>query len=161
MSDHRRTTIGIYTNEITLTCDLSKSAIASYAFPGLSERCSICHQLVRYMYPDSHGCNDINNSLSLSSTEGIDFKPDVGGTSSDTSAFSVMKREYLLDGQSAFSRPYTPYYMKIIQPTVDWRHWQHEPNFESESWDEPWFRVPAPAAAPQASRATQYVVYEY
>jgi len=27
-------------------CDLSKSAIVSHAFPGPSERCSICHQLV-------------------------------------------------------------------------------------------------------------------
>ena len=123
---------GYLREEITLTCDLSKSAIVSHSFPGLSERCSICHQLIRYTYPDSHGCNDINSSLSLSSTEDIDPR-NIGVTSLD--AFSVMEREYLLDGQfapsSSSNSPYTPY--MTIQPT-DWRHWQHEPNFESEAW---------------------------
>ena len=37
---------GYLREEITLTCDLSKSAIFSHAFPGPGERCSICHQLV-------------------------------------------------------------------------------------------------------------------
>jgi hypothetical protein len=38
---------GYLREEITLTCDLSKSAIVSHAFPAPSERCSICHQLVQ------------------------------------------------------------------------------------------------------------------
>ena len=38
---------------ITLTCDLSKSAIVSHAFPGPSERCSICHWLDQYTYSES------------------------------------------------------------------------------------------------------------
>ena len=44
---------GYLREEITLTCDLSKSAIVSHAFPGPSERCSICHQLVQYTYSES------------------------------------------------------------------------------------------------------------
>jgi hypothetical protein len=44
---------GYLREEITLTCDLSKSVIVSHAFPGLSERCSICHQLVQYAYSES------------------------------------------------------------------------------------------------------------
>ena len=43
---------GYLREEITLTCDLSKSVIVSHAFPGLSERCSICHQLVQYTYSE-------------------------------------------------------------------------------------------------------------
>jgi hypothetical protein len=39
---------GYFREEITLACDLSKSVIVSHAFPGPSERCSICHQLVPY-----------------------------------------------------------------------------------------------------------------
>ena len=39
---------GYLREEITLTCDLSKSVIVSHVFPGPSERCSICHQLVPY-----------------------------------------------------------------------------------------------------------------
>ena len=44
---------GYLREEITLTCDLSKSVIVSHAFPGPSERCSICHQLVQYTYSAS------------------------------------------------------------------------------------------------------------
>ena len=44
---------GYLREEIALTCDLSKSSIVSHPFPGPSERCSICHQLVQYTYPDS------------------------------------------------------------------------------------------------------------
>ena len=44
---------GYLREEITLTCDVSKSVIVSHAFPGPSERCSICHQLVPYSYSDS------------------------------------------------------------------------------------------------------------
>jgi len=68
---------GYLREEITLACDLSKSAIVSHAFPGLSERCSMCHQLVRYRYPDSdsQGYNDINYFLSLSSTD--PFTPNI------------------------------------------------------------------------------------
>ena len=40
---------GYLREEIALTCDLSKSVIVSHTFPGLSERCSICHQLVQYL----------------------------------------------------------------------------------------------------------------
>ena len=39
---------GYLREEITLTCDPSKCVILSHAFPAPSERCSICHQLVRY-----------------------------------------------------------------------------------------------------------------
>ena len=53
---------GYLREEIALTCDLSKSVIVSHAFPGRSERCSICHQLVQYTYSDSI-------SLSLPPTE--------------------------------------------------------------------------------------------
>ena len=60
---------GYLREEITLTCDLSKSVIVSHAFPGPSERCSICHQLVQYTYSGSFDSNNIyylptlNNSL--------------------------------------------------------------------------------------------------
>ena len=47
---------GYLREEIALTCDLSKSVIVSHTFPGPSERCSICHQLVQYRYFD---CNNI------------------------------------------------------------------------------------------------------
>ena len=40
---------GYLREEIALTCDLSKSIIVSHTFPDLSERCSICHQLVQYL----------------------------------------------------------------------------------------------------------------
>ena len=66
---------GYLREEIALTCDLSKSAIVSHAFPGPSERCSICHQLVQSTYSDSFDCNDIyylpmlSSSLSLAPTE--------------------------------------------------------------------------------------------
>ena len=40
---------GYLREEIALTCDLSKSVIVSHTFPDLSERCSICHQLVQYL----------------------------------------------------------------------------------------------------------------
>jgi hypothetical protein len=45
---------GYLREEITLSCDLSKSAIVTHAFPGPGERCSICHQLVEYTYSDSN-----------------------------------------------------------------------------------------------------------
>jgi hypothetical protein len=45
---------GYLREEITLSCDLSKSAIVSHAFPGPGERCSICQQLVEYTYSDSN-----------------------------------------------------------------------------------------------------------
>ena len=96
---------GYLREEITLTCDLSKSAIVSHSFPGPSERCSICHQLVQYTYSDSFDSNNIyylptlNNSLSLPPTEGtltfdhfapvggIDpFMPNIGVNSSDSSS---------------------------------------------------------------------------
>ena len=51
---------GYLREEINLTCDLSKSVIVSHAFPGLSERCSICHQLVQYTYYDS---KEFNNAI--------------------------------------------------------------------------------------------------
>jgi hypothetical protein len=40
-----------------LTCDVSKSVIVSHAFPGESELCSICHQLVQHAYSEP----DYNN----------------------------------------------------------------------------------------------------
>jgi hypothetical protein len=53
---------GYLREEIALTCDLSKSVIVSHAFPGPSERCSICHQLVQYTYSDSIDVNSISVS---------------------------------------------------------------------------------------------------
>jgi hypothetical protein len=53
-----------------------KSVIVSHAFPGPSERCSTCHQLVQYPYSDSFDYNNIhylpalNNPLSLPPMEG-------------------------------------------------------------------------------------------
>ena len=44
---------GYLREEIMLTCDLSKSVIVSHTFPGPSERCSICNQLVQYTHSDS------------------------------------------------------------------------------------------------------------
>ena len=69
---------GYLREEITLTCDLSKSAIVSHAFPDLSERCSACHQLVQYTHSESPDYNSTisyyrptpNNSLSIPPTEG-------------------------------------------------------------------------------------------
>ena len=69
---------GYLREEITLTCDLSKCVIVSYAFPGLSERCSICHQLVQYTYSESFD--------RFAPVGGIDpFTPNIGVKSSDTS----------------------------------------------------------------------------
>ena len=67
---------GYLREEITLTCDLSKSAIVSHAFPGPSERCLICHQLVQCPYSDSIDCNyppTLNNSSSLPPIEALTF----------------------------------------------------------------------------------------
>jgi hypothetical protein len=75
---------GYLREEITLTCDLSKSVIVSHAFPGQSERCSICHQLVQYTHSESPDYNIINyqptpnDPLSLPPTEGaltFDYTP--------------------------------------------------------------------------------------
>ena len=41
---------GYVREEITLTSDVSRSAIVSHAFPSESELCSICGQLVQYTY---------------------------------------------------------------------------------------------------------------
>ena len=50
---------GYLREEITLTCDLSKGVIVSHAFPGPSERCSTCHQVVQYnTYSESLGGTD-------------------------------------------------------------------------------------------------------
>ena len=43
---------GYLREEITLTCDVSKSVIVSHVFPGESELCSICHQLVQHTYSE-------------------------------------------------------------------------------------------------------------
>ena len=72
---------GYLREEITLTCDLSKSVIVSHAFPGLSERCSICHQLVQYTCSESFdnfapvGGIDPVNSSDASSVMGELFQP--------------------------------------------------------------------------------------
>jgi hypothetical protein len=52
---------GYLREEITLTCDLSRSVIVSHAFPGQSERCSICHQLVQYTHSESPDYNTISD----------------------------------------------------------------------------------------------------
>ena len=97
---------GYLREEITLTYDLSKSVIVSHAFPGPSERCSICHQLVQYTYSESFDYSSIiscyrptpKNSLSLSPTEeALTFDhfatvdsdpsaPHIGAKSSDVSS---------------------------------------------------------------------------
>jgi len=41
---------GYLREEITLTSDVSRSAIVSHAFPSQSELCSVCGQLVQYTY---------------------------------------------------------------------------------------------------------------
>ena len=78
---------GYLREEITLTCDLTKSAVVSHSFPAPSERCSICHQLVQYTSIDLgsvDSLSSLNNSLSLPPTEGAvtgtfdDFAP-LGG----------------------------------------------------------------------------------
>ena len=43
---------GYLREEITLTSDLSRSAIISHAFPAQRELCSICGQLVQYTYSE-------------------------------------------------------------------------------------------------------------
>jgi hypothetical protein len=126
---------GYLREEITLTCDLSKSAIVSHAFPGPSERCSICHQLVQYTNSD---CNDTNDSLSLSSTEGsvtfnhsapdspdpeggIDpFTPNIGAKSSD--AYSVMEHEHLLVGRFPPASIYISYILSPSNFQMSTRH---------------------------------------
>ena len=107
-NDHLRRDLhqcpGYLREEITLTCDLSRSAIVSHAFPGPSERCSICHQLVQYMYSDSIDLDPNyflptpNNSFSLPPTDSegaltsdhlgdVDpFTPNIGVESSDVSS---------------------------------------------------------------------------
>ena len=55
---------GYLREEITLTYDLSRSIIVSYAFPGQSERCSICHQLVQCTGTySSYGSKEFRNAL--------------------------------------------------------------------------------------------------
>ena len=55
---------GYLREEIDLTYDPSSSVIVSYAFPGQSERCSICHQLVQctgtYL---SYDCKEFRDAL--------------------------------------------------------------------------------------------------
>ena len=103
---------GYLREEINLTSDLSKSVIVSHAFPGLSERCSICHQLVQYAYSESFDDRDDsiispypstrNNSLSPPSTPmkgalALDlFTSDVDLTLSDSSSVGEMFQPSLL-----------------------------------------------------------------
>ena len=56
---------GYLREEITLTCDLSKSVIVSYTIAGPGERCSICHQLVQYAYPVSFDSSNIISESEL------------------------------------------------------------------------------------------------
>ena len=62
---------GYLREEITLTCDLSKSVIVSHAFPGPSERCLICRQLVRVVtdepFQPSLPLNEDMQSISMQS----------------------------------------------------------------------------------------------
>ena len=65
---------GYLREEITLTCDLSKSVIVSHAFPGPSERCSICHQLVQYHHlPSSPSSQPLEIMDEMGSDVGSDF----------------------------------------------------------------------------------------
>ena len=109
---------GYLREEITLTCDLSKSVIVSHAFPGLSERCSVCHQLVRYRTPFDYdnftpNCPSptISGSLSPQPTETplwLDpFAPNNMVTLSDASNASSMRGELIL-----------PFYEDFTMPTI-------------------------------------------
>ena len=49
---------GYLREEITLTSDVSRSAIVSHAYPSQSELCSICGQLVQYVYSQPLGTNE-------------------------------------------------------------------------------------------------------
>ena len=113
---------GYLREEITLTCDLSKSAIVSHAFPTPSERCSICHQLVlSYTHSDSidldlvYCQSTLNNSSSLPPTEGtltVDHRidplctPNIGVESSD--ACSVIELPPSLEAHPEESRQENP-----------------------------------------------------
>ena len=135
---------GYLREEITLTCDLSKSAIVSHAFPGLSERCSICHQLVQYTHSESFDHNSIisdcpsptpNNSLSLlptpteealsfdrfASAEGIDPFAPIMVTSSDASNRDISS---LKEGLFQSSLPFNEDIVQSMQSMSDPYVWQ-------------------------------------
>jgi hypothetical protein len=54
---------GYLREEITLTCDVSKSAVVSHTFPDQSELCSICHQLVQHTYSEPDYNNNTSDNL--------------------------------------------------------------------------------------------------
>ena len=138
---------GYLREEITLTCDLSKSAIVSHAFPGLSERCSTCHQLVQYTYSESFDSDydsiisyylpTLNNSLSRPPTplamEGAltsDHFAPVGGTVTDlfTPAIGVPESSDASSVISELFQPSPPFNDDIqsMQPEsmIDPNEWQ-------------------------------------
>ena len=118
---------GYLREEITLTCDLSKSVIVSHAFPGPSERCSICHQLVQYTYSESFDFNNIisyyqptpNNSLSLPPTKGAlafdQFAP-TGGIDPFTPIIGIGPGEMQTERTAEAKRP--PLQTNIESPRV-------------------------------------------
>ena len=120
---------GYLREEITLTCDLSKSVIVSHAFPGLSERCSVCHQLVRYTTPfDYDHCPSpmISGSLSPQPTEiSLSFDPFVPNnmvTSSDAPNASDMMA--LMDELFQASLPFDEDTLPTLRPMSDPNVWQ-------------------------------------
>ena len=101
---------GYLREEITLTCDLSKSVIVFHAFPGPSERCSICHQLVQHTYSESFD--------HFAHVGGIDpFTPDIGVKSSEAS--SVIMAELFQP-----SLPFDEVIVQSMQSMTDSNEWQ-------------------------------------
>jgi hypothetical protein len=110
---------------LTVTCDLSKSVIVSHAFPGPSERCSTCHQLVQHPYADYnniHYLPTLNNSLSLPPTEGaltFDHFVPVGDIGSFTSNIGVKSSDASFETSELF-KPSLPFSedLQSIQSTT-------------------------------------------
>ena len=122
---------GYFCEEITLTCDLSKSVIVSHVSPDLGERCSICHQLVQYMTPFNYN-NFISDCPSPTTSDSLSPPPEAalsfdqfapaGGidpfarkmvTSSDASDASSLIGEMFL--------PSLPFDEDIIHYYLNWR----------------------------------------
>ena len=57
---------GYLREEITLTSDVTRSAIVSHTFPSESELCSICGQLVQYTYSDPSVTDEETKKVPLS-----------------------------------------------------------------------------------------------
>ena len=74
---------GYLREEITLTSDVTRSAIVSHTFPSESELCSICGQLVQYTYSDPSVTDEETRKIPLSPDGWDEFnsKPEFDHTS--------------------------------------------------------------------------------